>query len=103
MKTNKKAVLGMLTAIVISLGVMGSINQNKVKKDTSFMQVSLSCGYNANNSENSMGSRVINGSISGMAATAASAFYVAGFTSVGSVVGAPIGAANFLLGGICTL
>ena len=103
MKTNKKAVLGMLVAIVISLGVMGSINQNKVERDASFMQVSLSCGYNANNSENGMGSRVTNGTVSLAAGYAASAFYIAGFTSVGSVVGAPIGVANFLLGGICTL
>ena len=29
MKTNKKAILGMLVAIVISLGVMGGINENK--------------------------------------------------------------------------
>ena len=93
----------MLVAIVISLGVMGSINQNKVKKDTSFMQVSLSCGYNANNSENGTGGRVANGMVSLAAGYAASAFYVAGLTSVGTVVGAPVGVANFLLGGICTL
>ena len=30
MKTNKKAILGMLVAIVISLGVMGGINETNV-------------------------------------------------------------------------
>ena len=45
MKTNKKAILGMLVAIVMSLGVMNGVNSRI--SDSGFQQVSIGCGYMA--------------------------------------------------------
>ncbi|MBY2897306.1 hypothetical protein J8K87_16025 [Bacteroides fragilis] len=66
MKTNKKAVLGMLVAIVISLGVIGGINNNN---DSSLQQVSLGCGYMATSSEGgAIGAWTAASAMTGMAA-----------------------------------
>ena len=45
MKTNKKALMGMLVAMVVSMGAMGGIN--KKSADTNLQQVSIGCGYMA--------------------------------------------------------
>lgn len=49
MKTNKKAILGMLVAIVMSLGVMNGVNSRI--SDSGFQQVSIGCGYMAGETE----------------------------------------------------
>lgn len=49
MKTNKKAALGMLVASIISLGIMGGINENST--DSTLQQVALGCGYMAGEAE----------------------------------------------------
>lgn len=51
MKTNKKAILGMLVAIVMSLGVMNGVNSRI--SDSDFQQVSIGCGYMAGETEGS--------------------------------------------------
>jgi hypothetical protein len=45
MKTNKKAILGMLVAMVMSLGIMNGIN--KEAKDNNLQQVTYGCAYMA--------------------------------------------------------
>lgn len=39
MKVNKKAILGMFVAIVMSLGIMGGINNQRIEKDVNIQQV----------------------------------------------------------------
>jgi hypothetical protein len=44
MKTiNKKAILAMLVAMIMSLGVMGSISSNKQNEDSNLQQVGAVC------------------------------------------------------------
>jgi hypothetical protein len=50
MKTNKKAILGMLVAMVMSLGVMNGINSGKTN-DSSLQQVGVGCAYVAGETE----------------------------------------------------
>jgi hypothetical protein len=45
MKTNKKAILGMLVAMVISLGAMGGISLKT--QNANLQQVGIGCGYMA--------------------------------------------------------
>jgi hypothetical protein len=45
MKMNKKAILGMLVAMVMSLGVMGGINTKS--NDSNLQQVAVGCGVAA--------------------------------------------------------
>ena len=49
MKTNKKAILGMLVAIVISLGIMGGINENKC--DYNLQEATVAMTYAAGTGE----------------------------------------------------
>lgn len=49
MKTNKKAILGMLVAMVMSLGVMGGASSKT--NDVSTQQVGVGCGYMAGKTE----------------------------------------------------
>lgn len=49
MKKNKKALMGMLVAMVLSMGAMGGISQNH--DDVSTMQVGIGCGYMAGATE----------------------------------------------------
>jgi hypothetical protein len=52
MKTiNKKAILAMLVAMIMSLGVMGSISSNKQNEDSNLQQISLGSGYLAGATE----------------------------------------------------
>lgn len=52
MKTNKKAALGMIVAIVVSLGIMQKIGQdNHQNEEVSLQQVSVGCAYMAGDSE----------------------------------------------------
>ena len=48
MKTNKKALMGMLVAMVMSIGILGGM-QNKSQKDgnLSVQQIAIGCGFNA--------------------------------------------------------
>jgi len=100
MKKNKKAIFGLAIAMIFSLAFMQGINQNN--KDFSMQQVSLSCACMANHSESTSGT-VSYGTASAVSGCFASYFIVAGFATTGSVVGAPVGLANFCLAGICTL
>jgi hypothetical protein len=45
MKKQKKALMGMLVAMVLSMGAMGGINKNSA--DTNLQQVCVGCGYMA--------------------------------------------------------
>jgi hypothetical protein len=75
MKTNKKAVLGMLVAMVMSLGVMMGINQKS--NDSNLQQVGLGCAIGAHYTEGglsaglSYGAGVCGGTASGMAVVGA--------------------------------
>ncbi|MBQ8114988.1 MAG: hypothetical protein IJ145_02550 [Prevotella sp.] len=52
MKTNKKALMGMLVAMVMSLGVMGGIQKQAQKSnELSTQQISAGCAFNATLSE----------------------------------------------------
>jgi hypothetical protein len=53
MKTNKKAILGMLVAIVMSLGTMSGINSKS--NDSNLQQISLGSAYMAGESESVFG------------------------------------------------
>lgn len=52
MKTNKKALLGMLVAMVMSLGTLGGIQEkSQAKNEASIQQVAAGCAYNAATNE----------------------------------------------------
>ncbi len=99
MKTNKKAVLGFAIAMIFSLAIIqGFVTNNK--QDFSLQQVSLSCASMADSGEGNNAGWL---AASGVTGAFASGFYVNGLITTGTVVGVPVGVANFLLGGICTL
>lgn len=101
MRTNKKAILGFAMAMIFSLAILQGYSTKNSKRDVSMQQIALSCASVADRSEG-----VAYAGWSAAAGTAgafASGFFVAGGVTAGTVVGAPVGAANFLLGGICTL
>lgn len=95
MKTNKKAILGMLVAIVMSLGVMNGVNSRI--SDSGFQEVSIGCGYMAGETE---------GGASG-AWTAASALSGAAAGQIatgGSFLGwTPVGWGMWAGAGVCAL
>lgn len=95
MKTNKKAVLGMVLAIVVSLGTMMGTQQSR-KNDISLQQVSLTCASIVDNHEGGGGYAVA----AGIFSVAAGDFL---YCSISTGVVTPVGMANLLLGGICTL
>jgi hypothetical protein len=98
MKTiNKKAILAMLVAVIMSLGVMGGINGNS--QDSNLQQVrsqqiSVSCAPHE-------GAGWYAASV--FFAGTASYFYTVGLITGATGVGAPVALANGLLGVICTL
>lgn len=95
MKTNKKAILGMLVAIVMSLGVMNGVNSRI--SDSDFQQVSIGCGYMAGETE---------GSASGAwtAASALSGATVGQIATGGSFLGwPPVGWGMWAGAGVCVL
>ncbi|GIZ16312.1 hypothetical protein RCZ15_15170 [Capnocytophaga catalasegens] len=47
---NKKAILGMLVTMIMSLGIMGGVNKTN-KIDSNLQQVAVGCGYMASQSE----------------------------------------------------
>jgi len=101
MKKNKKAIFGFVVAMIISLALMqGVINNNN--NDFSMQQVSLSCASMADHSE-SVSGVVSYGTAAAVSGCFASYFIASGFATTCTVVGAPVGLANFCLGGICTL
>ncbi|GHT21766.1 hypothetical protein FACS189430_02390 [Bacteroidia bacterium] len=51
MLVNKKAVLGMLVAIVMSLGVMGGISQSKAAQDVNLVAVGATYYYQTTHPE----------------------------------------------------
>ena len=82
MNTNKKAILGMLVAMVMSLGVMGGMNQ---KKETLEPNLAIAVCVILSDTEMSTGQQI---------GTAAYSAYVSGAIGVmvGGVVGAVCGA-----------
>lgn len=103
MKVNKKAILGMLVAMVMSLGITTGINQGYSKSEnTNLIQITLSCAHNTTTTESSIGGTgwTTAGAIAG---GAAAYFYKGAIVSAATGVGAPVAIANALLGGICTL
>ncbi|MDR2805867.1 MAG: hypothetical protein LBB85_09590 [Dysgonamonadaceae bacterium] len=87
-KINKKATLGMLVAMVMSLGVMNGIN-SKETNDSSLQQVGVGAGYMAGVTEGgasgawSAVSNLAVGTASGMAAVGLGSIYISGTTPVG--------------------
>jgi hypothetical protein len=88
MKTiNKKAILGMLVAMIMSLGVMNGINSKT--NDSSLQQIGVGAGYMAGVTEGGASgawSAVSNLSVetaSGMAAVGLGSIYISGTTPVG--------------------
>jgi hypothetical protein len=55
MRTSKKAILGMLVAMVLSLGLMGGISNQS--NDSNLQQVSLGCAWIAAETEIGAGAR----------------------------------------------
>ncbi|MBQ8059614.1 MAG: hypothetical protein IJ199_07330 [Prevotella sp.] len=52
MKTNKKALMGMLVAMVMSLGVTGGIQKQAQKSnELSIQQIAAGCTYTSGNTE----------------------------------------------------
>jgi hypothetical protein len=45
MKVNKKAILGMLVAMVMSLGVMGGLQNKQSSNDSNLQQIACVAGY----------------------------------------------------------
>lgn len=99
MKKNKKALMGMLVAMVMSMGAMGTTCSQA--DNFSMQQISLSTAGNAASTEGIASG--LNTGISAVAGGAASYFYGAAIVSGCSGVGAPVAIANAVLGGICTL
>lgn len=94
MKTNKKAVLGMLVAIVMSLGVMGGINNSN---DSSLQQVGIGCEYMSTASEG--------GAVGAWGAAGAIALGAAGqIATGGTILGwTPVGWGMWVGAGVCAL
>jgi hypothetical protein len=99
MKTNKKAILGMLVAMIMSLGVMGGINSKT--NDSNLQLISMGCASNAMVSEGSESVGWTTGSL--VFGSLASQFYTSGIVSAATGVGAPVAIANGILGVMCTL
>lgn len=85
----------MFVAMVMSLGVMNSFNNDG--NNTNIQQVSLSCASNSEGEYNGWAAA------SAVAGSAASYFYTSAIVTGATGVGAPVAIANGLLGGICTL
>jgi hypothetical protein len=87
MKTNKKAILGMLVAMIMSLGVMSGINAKS--NDSNLQQVGVGAGYMAGATEGgasgawSAVSDLAVGTASGMAGVGLGSIYISGTTPVG--------------------
>lgn len=103
MKVNKKAILGMFVAMVMSLGIITGINQkNSILKDANLVQISLGCAVNGATAEGA-GSQTAWKTASVVAGAGAGFFYKSAVVTGATGVGAPVAVANALLGGICTL
>ena len=86
MKTNKKAIFGMLVAMVMSLGMMGGINSKT--NDVSTQQWAAISYYCGNNSEGTAG-QVVGKALGGCFNGAAAGIVMAGIATggVGLVAG----------------
>jgi hypothetical protein len=88
MKTNKKAILGMLVAMIMSLGVMNGINSKKMN-DSNLQQIGVGAGYLSGATEGGASgawgavSNLAVGTASGMAAVGLGSIYISGTTPVG--------------------
>jgi hypothetical protein len=97
MKTNKKAILGMLVAMVMSLGVMNGINDNSIEPRTTQQWGLLSYMY-ADQAESTAGEVV--GQTLGAAFTgAAGGIILAGFAA-GGVPGIALGVSYGVIVGL---
>jgi hypothetical protein len=99
MKKSKKAIFGMLVAMVMSLGLMGGINGKS--HDSNLQQLSVISAYAGGSGEDTLG-RVICTTISFGAGTVAAGLYKTAFVSAATGVGAVNAVAFGLLGGICS-
>lgn len=100
MKKNKKALLGMFMAMVLSMGVLTGSSCLK-SENTCLQQISVCTAANGATSEGVTSG--VNYGVSAVAATAASGFYSAAIVAGCTGAGAPVAIANGILGGICTL
>ncbi|MDR1782906.1 MAG: hypothetical protein LBR13_01400 [Dysgonamonadaceae bacterium] len=101
MKVNKKAILGMLAAMVMSLGMMSGLNINSSKKDCNLSQVSLGTAYSSAYAE-SAGGQATCVTISTIAGCGAAYFYKGAIVAAATGAGTPVALASGLLGVICT-
>ncbi len=84
MKTNKKAILGMLVAMVMSLGMMGAVNNRASNNDLTVQQVGLgsaivndtcfegqsqTCGYISNLAAGTAASMAAGGALASVVTT----------------------------------
>jgi hypothetical protein len=98
-RINKKAIFGMLVAMILSLGIMGGINgQNH---DFNVQQIAVVTSYAAPN-ESGAAKAVLNVT-SGSASAVASGCYAVALTSGSTGVGIPIAVAFGIWGVACTL
>lgn len=98
MRKNKKALMGMLVAMVLSMGAMGGFTTNS---DVGMQQVSVSCASVAATSEGATAGAY--GTVSLLAGYGATHFYSGAIIAGATGAGAPVAVAGALLGTICTL
>lgn len=99
MKKNKKALMGMLVAMVLSMGAMGGYNSNV--ESVSTQQVAVSCASVAGSSEGAKAGAF--GVAAAAAGYGAEHFYSGAIIAGATGAGAPVAVAGALLGTICTL
>lgn len=99
MKKNKKALMGMLVAMVLSMGAMGGYNSNI--ESVSTQQVAVSCASVAGSSEGAKAGAF--GVAAAAAGYGAEHFYYGAIIAGTTGAGAPVAVAGALLGTICTL
>ena len=92
MKTNKKAILGMLVAMIMSLGVMNGINNQKDSSETYLAWCALTA-FSPTASENTPTENFAAGAMGCVLSAATGAIYGAAF-------GGPIGAGVGLVMGL---
>jgi hypothetical protein len=100
MKTNKKAILGMLAAMIMSLGVMGGINSTS-HSESNLQQVSVGAGYMAGATEG--GASGAWSAVSNITACTSSGMAIYGAASVVGTATNPVGWGYWAITGVIAL
>lgn len=99
MRTKKKALIVMLIAIVMSMGIMAHVASNRNSVNAQY--IAVTCSVAAASSEG--GTAGAYGVAAAAATGGAGYFYNGAVVAISTGVGAPVAVAGALLGTICTL